>query len=167
MTFSQPVALAAHHHLDDFDCGDVALNGWLGQRARKNESRFSRTYVVADGDDVRGYYCLAAGSIERQSTPGTLRRNAPDAVPVAVIGRLAVDKNFAGRGIGTDLLGDALKRCAAVSRTIAIAAVLVQAKNERAKQFYLSHARFVEYPDESKTLFLPINAILFHLSDKC
>ena len=64
--------------------------------------------------------------------PGKLRRNAPDVVPVSVIGRLAVDRAFAGRGLGADLLADALRRIALGAQTIGIAAVLVQAKEERA-----------------------------------
>jgi hypothetical protein len=160
MTLSAPVPLNADHDLADFDCGQPVLNDWLKQRALKNESRFSRTYVVCEGKRVIGYFCISAGAIERQATPGKVRRNAPDSVPVSVIGRLAVNKTHAGRGLGADLLADALRRIAVASQSIGIGAVLVQAKDEAAKRFYLGCAEFVEYPADSRTLFLPIETIV-------
>lgn len=152
--------LTAEHDLSGFDCGEPALNDWLKHRARKNEGRFSRTYVVCDGMSVIAYVCIAAGSVERAATPGRLRRNAPDAVPVSVIGRLAVNQGHAGRGLGASLLADALCRIAIASQTIGIGAVLVQAKDENAKHFYLACAEFVEFPGESRTLFLPMETVL-------
>ncbi len=158
MTLSAPIAITEGHDLSQFDCGVPVLDDWLKRRALKNESRFSRTYVVCDGDRVVAYVCISAGSVAREAAPSKLRRNAPDAVPVSIIGRLAVDKAYAGRGLGTDLLADALRRIAIAAQSIGIAAVLVQAKDEAAKRFYLACAEFVEYPGESRTLFLPLVA---------
>ena len=160
MALAAPVPLEAGHDVADFDCGEAALNDWLKQRALKNESRFSRTYVVCDDNRVVAYFCIAAGSVERRAAPGGVRRNAPDAIPVSVIGRLAVTKAYAGRGLGADLVADALRRIAAASQTIGIAAVMVQAKDEHAKRFYLSCAEFIEYPADSRTLFLPIDMVV-------
>ncbi len=160
MTLSAPTPLTANHDLADFDCGQPALNDWLKQRALKNESRFSRTYVVCDGDKVVAYVCLSAGAVERAAAPGKVRRNAPDAVPVSVIGRLAVSRAHAGRGLGADLLTDALRRVAAASQSIGMGAVLVQAKDDNARRFYLACAEFLEYPAESRTLFLPIETVV-------
>ena len=134
------------------------LDRWLSERAWKNESRFSRTFVVCAGEAVAGFYCLAAGSVERAAAPGALRRNAPDHVPVAILGRLAVAREFQGRGLGADLLADAIRRVSAAAESIAISALLVQAKDEAAKRFYLRCAEFVEFPGESRTLFLRIAA---------
>jgi GNAT superfamily N-acetyltransferase len=159
-TLSAPVPLTADHDLAGFDCGIPVLNDWLIQRALKNESRFSRTYVVLSGNRVAAYFCISAGSVERAAAPSKLRRNAPDAVPVSIIGRLAVDKSYAGRGLGADILADALRRIAVASQSIGIGAVLVQAKDEEAKRFYLSCAEFLEYPAESRTLFLPIETVV-------
>ncbi|MCX7284776.1 MAG: GNAT family N-acetyltransferase [Novosphingobium sp.] len=156
---SPPVPLDASHDLSAFDCGEPALNDWLRHRALKNESRFSRTYVVCLGNRVVAYYCIAAGAVERMAASGKLRRNAPDSVPVAVIGRLAVDRNCAGQSLGADILADALRRIAVAAQSIGIAAVLVQAKDEAAKRFYLRCAEFVAFPGESRTLFLPIGTI--------
>ena len=125
MTLAAPVRLSPSHDLAGFDCGEAALDEWLKQRALKNESRFSRTYVVCDGNRVVGYFCISAGSVERAAAPGKVRRNAPDMIPVSIIGRLAVRKSHAGRGLGADMLSDALRRIAVAAQSIGIGAVLV------------------------------------------
>jgi GNAT superfamily N-acetyltransferase len=152
--------LTPEHDLSAFDCGEPALNEWLQQRAWKNESRFSRTYVVCEDKSVVAYYCIAAGAVERAAAPGKFRRNAPDTIPVSVIGRLAVSRDHAGKGLGADLLSDALRRIATASRSIGIGAVLVHAKDESAKRFYLKCAEFIEYPANSRILFLPIETVV-------
>lgn len=159
-TLSAPAPLTTAHDVTQFDCGVPVLNDWLKQRALKNESRFSRTYVVCDGNAVVAYFCIAAGSVERAAAPGKVRRNAPDVVPVSVIGRLAVSRAYAGRGLGADILSDALRRIAVASQSIGIGAVLVQAKDDDAKRFYMACAEFIEYPADSRTLFLPIETLV-------
>lgn len=157
---SAPVPLAAGHDLSTFDCGEPALNDWLQQRALKNESRFSRTYVVCAGNRVIAYFCISAGAVERAAAPGKIRRNAPDTIPVSVIGRLAVSRDHAGKGLGADILADALRRIAVASQSIGIGAVLVHAKDDAAKRFYMRCAEFIEYPADSRTLFLPIETVV-------
>ena len=159
MALTAPHPITATHDLSRFDCGVTVLNDWLRERALKNESRFSRTYVVCDGARVVGYYCLSAGAVQREDAPGKLRRNAPDSVPVSIIGRLAVDRDFAGRGLGASLLADALRRIAGAARSIGIAAVLVQAKDEAARAFYLAQAEWLEFPAGSRTLWLPVGVV--------
>lgn len=104
--------------------------------------------------------CISAGAMERAAAPGRIRRNAPDTVPVSVIGRLAVSRDHAGRGLGADLLADALRRIALASRSIGIGAVLVHARSDTARRFYLKYAEFIEYPADSRTLFLPIETAI-------
>ena len=88
---SAPEPLAERHQLDGFMSGGVSLDDWLKRRARANQlSDSSRTFVVADGEAVVGYYCLAAGAIGREDAPKALRRNRPDPIPVMVLGRLAI-----------------------------------------------------------------------------
>lgn len=157
---SPPVPLTAEHDLSGFDCGEPALNDWLLQRALKNESRFSRTYVVCDDNRVLAYFCISAGAVERTAAPSKVRRNAPDAIPVSIIGRLAVSRDHAGKGLGADILADALRRIAVASQNIGIGAVLVHAKNDAAKRFYMKCAEFIEYPEDSRTLFLPIETVI-------
>jgi GNAT superfamily N-acetyltransferase len=156
-----PEPIGEGHDLSQFDCGVPVLDDWLRQRALRNESRFSRTYVVCEGARVAGFYCISAGAVERARVPGKLRRNAPDSVPVAVIGRLAVDRAYAGRGLGADLLADALRRIAGAAGVIGIAAVLVQAKDEKGrKAWYLRRAEFMAFPDEGRVLWLPVEAVV-------
>jgi GNAT superfamily N-acetyltransferase len=156
----EPVPLTPEHDLSDFDCGEPALNDWLRHWALKNESRFPRTYVVCEGKRVVAYCCISAGSVKRLAVPGKMRRNAPDMIPVSVIGRLAVCLAYAGKGLGADLLADALRRIAIASRILGVGAVLVQAKDDAARRFYLKHAEFIGYPQDSRTLFLPIETVV-------
>ena len=152
--------IAEHHDVSRFDCGEPALDDWLKNRARKGEGRFARTYVVCDGEGVVAYFCIAVGSVERASAPKKLQRNAPDPLPVSIIGRLAVDKTYSGKGLGPDMLQDAFRRIASVSEIVGISAVLVHAKNDKARSFYLKNAEFLEYPAESRMLFLPIDTLI-------
>jgi GNAT superfamily N-acetyltransferase len=157
---SAPVPLTAEHDLGAFDCGEPALDDWLRHRALKNESRFSRTYVVCEGKCMIAYFCISAGAMERSAAPGEVRRNAPDRIPVSVIGRLAVSREHKGKGLGADILSDALRRIAIASQSIGIGAVLVHAKDDAAKRFYMNCAEFIAYPAESRTLFLPIETVV-------
>jgi GNAT superfamily N-acetyltransferase len=157
---SAPIPLTTEHDLSVFDCGEPALNEWLQQRALRNESRFSRTYVVCDDNRVVAYFCISAGAVERAAAPGKVRRNAPDTIPVSVIGRLAVNRDHAGKGLGADMLADALRRIALASQSIGIGAVLVHAKDDAARRFYMKCAEFIEYPADSRTLFLPIETVV-------
>jgi GNAT superfamily N-acetyltransferase len=157
---SAPAPLSTAHDLSAFNCGESSLNDWLLHRALNNVSRFSRTYVVCDRQRIVAYYCISAGAIERAAAPGKLRRNAPDTIPVSVIGRLAVSRESSGKGLGADLLMDALRRIAVASRSIGIGAVLVHAKDDAARRFYLRCAEFIEYPADSRTLFLPIETVI-------
>ena len=154
-----PEPISPAHDLSQFDCGVPVLDDWLRQRSLRNESRFSRTYVVCDGARVAGYYCLSAGAVQREAAPGKLRRNAPDSVPVSIIGRLAVDREYGGQGLGASLLADALRRIAGAAQSIGIAAVLVQAKDEAARAWYLAQAEWLEFPAGSRTLWLPVGVL--------
>lgn len=160
LRLSAPVPLTAEHDLSAFDCGEPALNDWLLNRALRNESRFSRTYVVCEAGRVIAYFCISVGAVERAAAPAKLRRNAPDTIPVSVIGRLAVSRSHAGKGLGADILSDALRRIAVASQSIGIGAVLVHAKDDKAKRFYMKCAEFIEYPEDSRTLFLPIETVV-------
>ena len=152
-----PSPLEAHHCLDDFDCGNATLNDWLKRHAAKNEAAgASRTFVVCgDTGYVVGYYALAAGAIARQDSPGAVRRNMPDPIPVMVIGRLAVDKRWQTRNVGKGLLKDAIQRTLIVSRQIGIRALLVHAMSDEARNFYLRRG-FRESPANPMTLVITL-----------
>ena len=156
---SAPAALAAVHVTDRFDCGKAPLNDWLRSQAAKSEGRGARTYVVCEGSGVIGYYALAAGAVERNTAPRNIARNMPDPIPVIVLGRLAVDRGFHGRGIGAGLLKDALKRALNAAREIGARAVVVHAIDDEAKGFYLQY-KFKAFPTDPRTLFMPIDHIV-------
>ncbi|TXM67170.1 GNAT family N-acetyltransferase [Methylobacterium sp. WL8] len=154
-----PVPLGPEHALDGFSCGRPVLDDWLKRQARRSEGRFARTYVVCADGAVVGYYCISAGTVAREDAPGRIRRNAPEPIPVSILGRLAVDQRWAGRGLGADLLADALRRIANAADVIGIGAVLIHALDDQALAFYRRQAEFLEFPDRSRTLFLPIGAL--------
>lgn len=149
-----PALLAEHHELSDFDSGVPVLDAWLTGRARRNaRSGASRTFVVtrANGTDVVGFYTLSAAGIAHRFAPGRLRRNMPDPVPAALIGRLAVDRTSQGEGLGRYLLADAVRRTVRVASEIGVRALLVHALDDQAAAFYRSTG-FVALPGTERTL---------------
>lgn len=153
---SSPVLLTADYQLDDFACGVDSLDDWLKKRAYPNQvNGASRTYVVAYGKKVVGYYCLASGALELNNAPASTRRNMPDPVPVAILGRLAVDKSWQGRGLGVALLQDAVVRTAQAAGILGIRGLLVHALSVEAKAFYEHHG-FVASPTQPMILILSL-----------
>ncbi len=156
---SAPQPLAERHQLADFDSGRPTLDDWLKRRAAKNQANgSSRTYVVCDGDAVIGYYCLAAGALGHAQAPSTLKRNRPDPLPVLVLGRLTIHKDHQQKGIGTALLGDAIRRAIQAADIAGVTALLVHAISEQARRFYLSRG-FIESPVQPMTLCLMLATV--------
>jgi len=153
---SSSILLATDHQLDDFACHVDSLNDWLKKRAYQNQlSGASRTYVVLEGKRVVGYYCLASGALELNDAPTKVRRNMPNPIPVAILGRLAVDKSFQGKGLGVALLQDAVVRTAQAGGILGIRGLLVHALSIEAKAFYEHHG-FVASPTQPMTLILSL-----------
>ena len=153
---SGPALLTEAHRLDAFRCSRPELEFWLKQRARKNQVEgASRTFVVCVGDEVVGYYALSAGAVLHATVPGNIRRNMPEPIPVAVLGRLAVHSDWNGKGVGQGLLQDAVLRTVRLAEQMGIRALLCHAIDESAKQFYLHHG-FIASPIESLTVMLNI-----------
>ena len=150
-----PAPLTAEHDTSAFTCRHESLSAWLSKRALANAaSGASRTYVVCDGQRrVVGYYALAAGSIATSAAPGGLRRNMPDPLPVIVLGRLAVHRDWSGRGIGSGLLKDAVLRCIQAAGLIGVRALLCHVIDDEAKAFYLKHG-FAESPLDPLTVLV-------------
>ncbi|MFZ2871640.1 GNAT family N-acetyltransferase [Zavarzinia sp.] len=137
MSLTAPVPLADGHELAAFHCGLASLDDWLKRRARANHAAgASRTYVACDGAMVVGYYALAAGAVRVQEAPGRFRRNTPDPVPVIVLGRLAVDRQWQGRNLGRSLLRDAGLRVLQAADVVGIRGMLVHALSPEARDFY-------------------------------
>lgn len=160
LQLSPPEPLSASHRLDEFDCGETALDDWLKRRALVNQSSgASRTFVVADQDgQVRGYYALAAGAVSHRLATSGARRNMPDPIPVMVLARLAVDRRAQGQHLGAALLQDAVNRAVAVSQNAGVRALLVHALHERARQFY-EHYGFQPSPTHPLTLMLRLGSV--------
>lgn len=152
-----PVPLGEAHQLEEFDCGVDSLNGWLKRRARANQvSGASRTYVVTDEEGrVAGYYCLASGALALAQAPGSVRRNMSDPVPMAILGRLAVDRNWQGHGLGAALLRDAVERTRAASNILGLRGLLVHALSDDAKSFYERYG-FVASPERPMLLVMSL-----------
>jgi GNAT superfamily N-acetyltransferase len=155
-----PERLALHHDVSTFDNGRHAtLDAWLRDRARDSEGFSARTYVVCDAaapTRVVGYYAISTAMEQRIAMPNAkLRRGMPENVPVLLIGRLAIDQSFQGIGLGTSLLGDALRRCIAASEIAGVRAVAAHAIDDDAAGFYQRHG-FILSPLGERVMLLPI-----------
>ena len=151
-----PEKLNLSHQITGFDSGNSQLDDWLKNRAIKNEIEgASRTYVLCNGDVVIGFYCLANGSVFQSVATGKVRRNMPDPIPVMVIGRLANDRSWQGKGLGRALLKDAILRTLQASEIAGIRAILVHAISENAKLFY-EKCGFTVSPIDEMTLMIRI-----------
>lgn len=135
-----PEPLTPEHNIAEFCSQDRVLNEWLKKKALKNHSTgISRVFVVCAEHTKRviAYYCLSSGSVHRKTVPGAYRRNAPEAIPVIVLGRLAVDAAWAGKGLGAALLKDAIYRTEHIAIQVGVRALLVHALNDEIRDFYI------------------------------
>jgi len=156
---SPPEHLTAEHDLSGFDCGVPELDDWLKRRALQNEaSRASRTFVVVADGRVVGYYALATGAVAHRAATGRVPRNMPEPIPVMVLARLAVDREYQGSGLGAGLLRDALLRTLRAADIAGIRAILLHAVNEDAKRFYL-HYGFAESPVDPLTMMITLGDV--------
>lgn len=152
--------LAARHDRRNFSCGEPALDDYLHRFARQHaESRISRTYVGARGEQVLGYYSLAMSAIRKDQLPEQHQKRFPNyPVPVARLARLGVDRRQQGKGLGKLLLMDAVHRCGRLSEEIGAVGVVVDAMHARAQDFYRQFD-FEAFPETPLTLWLPVAAI--------
>lgn len=153
-----PTLLDEAHDLSLFDSGHDVLDDWLRRRARANQvSGASRTYVVCNGQSVIGYYCLSSGALAAGDAPGAVRRNMPDPIPMAILGRLAIDRAWQGKGLGAALLQDAVLRTGQAAHIMGIRGVLVHAIDQDAKAFY-EHYGFSASPANPMTLVMSLKS---------
>ena len=153
---SAPEPLTDDHQIDSFDSGETVLDDWLRRHARANQATgASRTYVVCEGKRVVAYYALRSGAIAQAAAPGRFRRNMPDPIPVVVLARLAVDRNYQGRGLGRALFRDAARRAEHAADAIGIRGIVVHAISEEARKFYIALG-FDPCPAESMTLVVTL-----------
>jgi predicted N-acetyltransferase YhbS len=138
--YGRPVLLSSEHDCSLFDCGNELLNGWLAERALTNQAtRGSRTFVVTEEGRVVAYSSLSNFAIRRRAAPGRIGRNMPDPVPAVLLGRLAVDRDHQGLGLGKGLLRDAILRVLHVAEESAVRALVVHAIDQPAHAFYTNY----------------------------
>jgi GNAT superfamily N-acetyltransferase len=155
-----PEPLAARHDVSQFHNGiHASLDQWLRERARSSEGFSARTYVVCTRDEpdrVVAYFTISAALEQRGVLPSArLRRAMPEQVPLLLIGRLAVDAAWRGRGLGSALLADALRRCLAASEIAGVRAVVAHAIDDEAIGFYQHHG-FARSPLGEHVMLMPI-----------
>lgn len=157
-------ALDKHIDTSVFECGSVPLNEYIrryaSQDVRKN---IARIFVATPEDEpqkLSGFYTLSASSVSCSSLPEALARKLPRyPIPVALIGRLAVDRHFQGVGLGSILLADACQKVAQASAVLAVAGIIVDAKDGTAISFY-EHFGFTLLAGHTDRLLLPASAFI-------
>ena len=149
------------HNRKTFDCGVESLNNYFKLIANQQSNRDnSRTYVLEDKTDktqVVGFYTLTMATVNLHSLPSPLQKKHKSSNSVALIARLAVDKKYANKGIGSWLLVDALKKILNASDTIGFPLIVVDAK-EGVSSFYKKFG-FEVFRDDEKRLFISIAKI--------
>jgi GNAT superfamily N-acetyltransferase len=157
MTVFNIEKLARHHAVDDFDCGDEALNRFLSRFAFPNQqASASQTYVgMADGLII-GFYTLVVSEVSYDDAPERLKKGlARHPVPLMLLARLAVSQAWQGKGVGAGLLKDAMRRTLQAADIGGIRALAAHAKNDTARDFY-EHFGFISSPTDPLHLFILI-----------
>jgi len=155
--------LNSKHRKKEFSCGKDILDKYLYQQANQDIKRkLSVCFVLIDSEtnSIKGYYTLSNNSISQDIIPSKLRRKLPksySSIPVTLLGRLAIDKNFQRKVIDKILLIDALKRCYEISKSIGSYAVIVDPLDKDAESFYGKYG-FIKLPDSEK-MFLTMLTI--------
>lgn len=157
MAVSGPEPLTGAHDVSTFSCGKPSLDRWLQVRALSNQEKgFTAVMVVHEDSRVIGYYGLAPTSIVPAQLPRSIRTGRPpDPVPCLLLGQLATDKGWTGKGIGTGLLKHALQRCATAAQLIGGRALVVNAVDSEAAAFW-NRRGFLPSKDDPLTLFRSI-----------
>lgn len=157
MAISGPEPLTAAPDLAGFSCGKVSLDRWLQTRALSNQEKgFTAVMVIHDHGRVIGYYGLAPTAIVPVQLPRSIRTGQPpDPVPCLLLGQLATDERWAGKGIGSGLLKHALHRCITASKLIGGRALAVNAVDDGAAGFWQRWG-FQPSKDDPLTLFRSI-----------
>lgn len=138
MAISSPELLTAVHNVSEFSCGKSSLDRWLKTRALSNQEKgFTAVLVVHEANRVIGYYGLAPTAVVPSTLPRSIRTGQPpDPIPCLLLGQLATDQNWIGKGVGTGLLKHALQRCVAAARLVGGRALLVNAVDVEAANFW-------------------------------
>lgn len=151
---SSPEPLSDVHDVSSFNCGKPPLDNWLKNRALSNQRKgFTATVVVHQADRVVGFYGLAPTAVIPTAMPRSIRTGKPpDPVPCLLLGQLATDQAWAGKGVGSGLLKHALQRCITAANLVGGRALIVKAVDEDAAEFWQRRG-FLVSRDDPYTLF--------------
>lgn len=165
MAISAPELLTAAHDVSEFSCGKPTLDHWLRTRALSNQEKgFTAVLVVHEVGRVVGYYGLAPTAVVPNVLPRSIRTGQPpDPVPCLLLGQLATDINWAGRGIGTGLLKHALERCVHAASLVGGRALMVNAVDDEAAAFWRRRG-FLPSRDDPLVLFRSITDVAVSLA---
>jgi GNAT superfamily N-acetyltransferase len=160
LPLSLPEPLTAAHEVSEFSCGKPSLDHWLKTRALSNQEKgFTAVLVVHEASRVVGYYGLAPTGVIPNVLPRSIRTGQPpDPVPCLLLGQLATDIGWAGRGFGTGLVKHALERCVTAAKLVGGRALMVNAVDAEAAAFWQRRG-FVPSRDDPLVLFRSIAAI--------
>lgn len=156
-------SLNPKHRKKEFSCGKEMLDNYLLKQANQDIKRkLSVCFVLNDNETnlLKGYYTLANNSIPQKLIPSEFQKKLPKSytsIPTTLLGRLAIDSRFQGKGIGKLLLIDALRKSYEISKSIGSFAVIVDPLDRDAKHFYKKYG-FINLPDSGK-MFLPMKTI--------
>ena len=143
-----------------FDSGASELDEWLARFSWQDQrADNSVTHVSALDGRVVDYYAIAVASVTSESAPVPVMKGAPRQAPCLLLARLAVDRSMQGLGLGGGLLADALRRTVDLADSVGIRALLVHARDDAARQFYLAQAEFLDSPSDPLHLLLPVKDI--------
>lgn len=158
----QVLSLAGNHDRQAFDCGRQELNDWLRQVARQHQDKgLSKTFVATRDEAptlVCGYYALTLAELENQHLPQAWRKKLPRRIPGVRLGRLAVDRQYQGKGLGELLLIDALTRARRIYTEAGGIGLFVDALDEQAAKYYRRFG-FEAAPDNPLLLFLSAKVV--------
>lgn len=150
------------HDRTAFSCGAAELDRYLREHASQDIKRdVARVFVAVrpETTTIRGYYSLSATSFQRDEMPVEQARKLPRyPVPAVLLGRLAVDRDAQGSGLGEFLLMDAMYRTLLATQVMAVYAMVVDAKDASAAKFYRKYG-FIAFPNNTQRLFLPMATI--------
>lgn len=154
MTAFRIEKLSRRHAIDEFDCGEEALNRFLIRFALSNQqANASQTYLGLADHAVVGFYTLVVGEVACADAPERLKKGlARHPVPIMLLARLGVHRDWQGKGVGAGLLRDAILRTLQAADIAGIRALVVHAKNDTARDFY-RRFDFVESPTDPLHLF--------------
>lgn len=149
--------LGSQHDRAAFTCGQPDLDEWFRHCATQDEKRnLARIFVASDDDGVVGFYSLSSYTLTLADLPTDVAKKLPryEALPAALIGRVARAERARGQRIGETLMADAIRRILEAGQSVAVFAILVDAKDDQAAQLYLRFG-FRRFPSRSSRLFLP------------